>query len=69
MAPKVDAFAVASTFAVRNAAHEHAARDAIVARTGKPVTLSTELSSNLDAPRRALTAALNARLIARVVAG
>ena len=66
MAPRVDAFAVASTFAVRNAAHEHAARDAIVARTGKPVTLSTELSSNLDAPRRALTAALNARLIARV---
>ena len=66
MAAKVDAFAVASTFAVRNAAHEHAAREHIVARTGKPVTLSTELSSDLDAPRRALTAALNARLIARV---
>jgi N-methylhydantoinase A/oxoprolinase/acetone carboxylase beta subunit len=66
MAPKVEAFAVASTFAVRNAAHEHAARERIVARTGKPVTLSTELSSDLDAPRRALTAALNARLIARV---
>ena len=66
MAAKVDAFAVASTFAVRNAAHEHAARDRIVALTGKPVTLSTELSSDLDAPRRALTAALNARLIARV---
>ena len=66
MAAKVDAFAVASTFAVRNAAHEHAARDHIVALTGKPVTLSTELSSDLDAPRRALTAALNARLIARV---
>jgi len=66
MAAGVDAFAVASTFAVRNAAHEHAARDHIVARTGKPVTLSTELSSDLDAPRRALTAALNARLIARV---
>jgi N-methylhydantoinase A/oxoprolinase/acetone carboxylase beta subunit len=66
MAPKVDAFAVASTFAVRNAAHEHAARAHIVARTGKPVTLSTELSSDLDAPRRALTAALNARLIARI---
>ncbi len=63
---KVDAFAVAATFAVRNAAHEHAARDRIVARTGKPVTLSTELSSSLDAPRRALTATLNARLIARV---
>jgi len=66
MAGKADAFAVASTFAVRNAAHELAARDFIVARTGKPVTLSTELSSSLDAPRRALTAALNARLISRV---
>jgi len=66
VADKVDAFAVASTFAVRNSAHEHAARDLIVARTGKPVTLSTELSSSLDAPRRALTATLNARLIVRV---
>ncbi len=66
MAGKVDAFAVASTFAVRNAAHEQAARDLIVQRTGKPVTLSTELSSSLDAPRRALTAALNARLISRI---
>jgi len=66
MAGQVEAFAVASTFAVRNAAHEHAAREHIVARTGKPVTLSTELSSELDAPRRALTAALNARLITRV---
>ena len=68
MSPTVDAFAVASTFAVRNAAHEHAARDVIVARTGKPVTLSTELSSSLDAPRRALTAVLNARLIPRISA-
>jgi N-methylhydantoinase A/oxoprolinase/acetone carboxylase beta subunit len=66
MAPKVDAFAVAGAFAVRNAAHEHAARSAIVALTGKPVTLSTELSSALDAPRRALTAVLNARLIPRI---
>jgi len=66
MSDKVDAFAVAGAFAVRNAAHEHAARELIVARTGKPVTLSTELSSSLDAPRRALTAALNARLISRV---
>ncbi len=66
MASKVDAIAVASAFAVRNAAHELQARDLIVAETGKPVTLSTELSSSLDAPRRALTATLNARLIARV---
>lgn len=66
MAGKADAFAVAAAFAVRNAEHEHAARDLIVARTGKPVTLSTELSSALDAPRRALTAVLNARLIPRI---
>ena len=63
---KVDAFAVAGAFAVRNPAHEAAAREAITARTGKPVTISSELSSALDAPRRALTAALNARLIARI---
>jgi N-methylhydantoinase A/oxoprolinase/acetone carboxylase beta subunit len=66
VAARVDAFAVASTFAVRNPAHEQAVRDHIEAATGKPVTVSSELSSRLDAPRRALTAALNARLIARV---
>ncbi|WP_368905165.1 hydantoinase/oxoprolinase family protein [Taklimakanibacter lacteus] len=63
---KCDAFAVASAFAVRNPAHEHRIRETITGRTGKPVTLSTELSSSLDAPRRALTAALNARLISRI---
>lgn len=63
---KCDAFAVASAFAVRNPAHEHHIRETITGRTGKPVTLSTELSSSLDAPRRALTAALNARLISRI---
>ena len=66
MSDKVEAFAVASSFAVRNAAHELQARERIVALSGKPVTLSTELTSSLDAPRRALTAALNARLISRV---
>ena len=66
MNAKVDAFAVASSFATRNADHEHQARDLIVQLTGKPVTLSTELSSALDAPRRALTAVLNARLIPRI---
>jgi N-methylhydantoinase A/oxoprolinase/acetone carboxylase beta subunit len=63
---KCDAFAVAASFAVRNPAHEHAIRDIITTSTGKPATLSTELSSALDAPRRALTAALNARLISRI---
>jgi N-methylhydantoinase A/oxoprolinase/acetone carboxylase beta subunit len=66
VAPKVDAFAVAGAFAVRNAEHEHSVRDYIVKHTSKPVTLSTELSSALDAPRRALTAVLNARLIPRI---
>jgi N-methylhydantoinase A/oxoprolinase/acetone carboxylase beta subunit len=62
----VDAFAIASAFAVRNPAHEQRARDVIAGATGKPATLSTELTSALDAPRRALTAVLNARLISRV---
>lgn len=66
MNSRADAFAVASAFAVRNPAHEHEARGIITRLTGKPVTLSTELSSALDAPRRALTAALNARLIGRI---
>ena len=65
-ASKVDAFAVASAFAVRNPAHERAIRERIIAATGKPVTVSSELSSALDAPRRALTSTLNARLISRI---
>jgi N-methylhydantoinase A/oxoprolinase/acetone carboxylase beta subunit len=62
----VEAFAVASQFAVRNPSHEHAARELLIEATGLPVTISTELASALDAPRRALTAALNARLISRI---
>lgn len=62
----VDAFAIAGAFAVRNPAHEQVARDLIAQATGKPATLSTELTSALDAPRRALTAVLNARLISRI---
>ena len=65
-ADNVDVFAVAARFAVRNPAHELAARERIAALMGKPVTVSSELTSALDAPRRALTAALNARLIARI---
>jgi len=61
--PMVDAFAVSGMFAVRNPAHELTARDLIHRLTGKPVTCGHELSSGLDAPRRALTALLNARLI------
>lgn len=61
--PQVDAFAVSSMFAVRNPSHEQRARELIRTLTGKPVTCGHELSSGLDAPRRALTVLLNARLI------
>ncbi|MCH7943445.1 MAG: hydantoinase/oxoprolinase family protein [Proteobacteria bacterium] len=62
-APHVSAFAVAGYFAVRNPAHEQALRDLIHDMTGLPVSCGHELSWRLDAPRRALTAVLNARLI------
>ena len=65
-AAEVSAVAVASSFAVRNPAHELAVRDVIAAKSGKPVTLSHELASALDAPRRAQTAVLNARLVSRI---
>jgi N-methylhydantoinase A/oxoprolinase/acetone carboxylase beta subunit len=61
--PSVAAFAVSGFFSVRNPAHEIAARDLIRRLTDRPVTCGHELTSRLDAPRRALTAALNARLI------
>jgi N-methylhydantoinase A/oxoprolinase/acetone carboxylase beta subunit len=62
-APKVAAFAVSGYFSVRNAAHEIALRDLIRELTDRPVSCGHELTSKLDAPRRALTCALNARLI------
>ena len=61
--PSVAAFAVSGFFSVRNPAHELAARALIGRLTGKPVSCGHELTSKLDAPRRALTTALNARLI------
>ena len=63
---KVEAFAVASQFSVRNPTHEQRVRDRIRSVCAKPVTCSHELSSKLDAPKRALTAALNARLTPRI---
>ena len=63
LAARVDGFAVAGEFATRNPAHEIAARDCLRELTGLPVSCSHELSSRLDAPRRALTTLLNARLI------
>jgi N-methylhydantoinase A/oxoprolinase/acetone carboxylase beta subunit len=63
---EVGAIAIASTFAVRNNHHEVAARAIVEDVLGIPVTLSSELSQALDAPRRALTAVLNARLIGHI---
>ena len=59
---RVEAFAIAANFSVRNPAHERRAREVVRALSPKPVTCAYEISSQLDAPRRALTAALNARL-------
>ncbi|WP_071674792.1 hydantoinase/oxoprolinase family protein [Nioella nitratireducens] len=66
IASEVDAFAIASHFATRNSAHERRARDLIRDATGRPVTCSHELSAQLNGPRRALTAVLNARLIGMI---
>tara|TARA_Y100001970_G_scaffold37499_1_gene46332 strand:- start:12012 stop:14006 length:1995 start_codon:yes stop_codon:yes gene_type:complete len=60
---RLEAYAVAGSFSVRNPEHEQLAGSFIQSRTGKPVTVSHELSSNLNAPKRATTALLNARLV------
>jgi N-methylhydantoinase A/oxoprolinase/acetone carboxylase beta subunit len=64
--PDVDAFAVAALYSVRNPAHELAARELIHQAGYRCTTLSSDLAHELDAPKRALTAALNARIIAPV---
>ena len=66
LAGQVSAVAVAGQFSVRNPSHERIAAQRIRAATGLPVTASHELSAKLDGPRRALTAALNARLLGTI---
>ncbi|MFT7533637.1 MAG: N-methylhydantoinase A/oxoprolinase/acetone carboxylase beta subunit, partial [Gammaproteobacteria bacterium] len=58
----VSAFAISSMFGVRNPAHEIALKALVQSICDKPITCGHELSASLNAPRRALTAALNARL-------
>ena len=65
-ASRVSAFAISATFAVRNPAHEMQVRAWVQELCDVPVTCGHELASNLGAPRRALTAALNARMISHV---
>jgi len=65
-ASRVSAFAISATFAVRNPAHEMQVRAWVQELCDVPVTCGHELASSLGAPRRALTAALNARMISHV---
>ena len=67
-APRVSAFAISASFAVRNPAHEQQLRAWVEELCDKPVTCGHELASSLGAPRRALTAALNARMISHIKA-
>ncbi len=60
---RVSAFAISGMFATRNSSHEIKLRELVMELTGKPVACGHELASSLGAPRRALTAALNARMI------
>jgi N-methylhydantoinase A/oxoprolinase/acetone carboxylase beta subunit len=66
LGPRVAAFAVAAQFSVRNPEHELRVRERIRSLCGRPVTCSHELSAQLNAPKRALTAALNARLVPHI---
>ena len=67
-APRISAFAISASFAVRNPAHELQLRAWVKELTDKPVTCGHELASSLGAPRRAMTVALNARMISHVKA-
>lgn len=59
----VSAFAISGMFGARNPSHEIRLRQLVDEHSGRPVTCGHELSSALDAPRRAVTAAVNARII------
>jgi len=59
----VSAFAVSSFFSIRNPEHELAIRDIVNETTGLPAACGHELSQDLGAYERAVTAALNAQLL------
>ena len=60
---KVSAFSVSAQFGVRNPSHEITLQNLVTQLTQMPVTCGHELATSLGAPRRALTASLNARMI------
>ena len=65
-APRVSAFAISASFGVRNPEHELQLRAWVKALCDRPVTCGHELASTLGAPRRAMTVALNARMISHI---
>ena len=60
---EVSAFAISSMFGTRNSSHENRLKQMVTEITEMPVICGHELASSLGAPRRALTAALNARMV------
>lgn len=60
---KVSAFAVSSYFSTRNPEHELQVKKTLIKLTGCPVVCGHELSQELGAGERAVTAILNAQLI------
>lgn len=61
---QVSAFAISSMFGTRNNSHELRVKALVQELCGDmPVICGHELASSLGAPRRALTAALNARMV------
>jgi len=60
---KVSAFAVSSYFSTRNPEHEIRVKDRVLELTGLPAVCGHELSQELGAYERAVTAFLNAQLI------
>jgi len=60
---QVSAFAISSMFGTRNSSHENRLKQLVTELTRMPVICGHELASSLGAPRRALTAALNARMV------
>jgi len=60
---EVSAFAISSMFGTRNSSHEIRLKRMVTELAGMPVICGHELASSLGAPRRALTAALNARMV------
>ncbi len=61
---EVDAFAICSYAGFGNSAHEERAAQIVATLSGLPVVQAHHLSSELDSIRRAITASLNASLLA-----